>query len=150
MKRVIFGKDAEGRNSVIYSGDLHDAGRGSGFAWAAKKSVPNEVDILDDLNLNDFRLEPGDVRIVRVEIEPGRSCPMHSTPHITDWAVALSGSLTYLLEDGSEVPIEAGDIYVQLGGVHAWRNDGDVPFVMVSVITGIVTDVDVPGGVVGH
>ena len=47
---------------------------------------------------------------------------MHRTRSI-DYAVVLAGEIDMLLDD-SEVHLEAGDVLVQQGTVHAWINNG--------------------------
>jgi quercetin dioxygenase-like cupin family protein len=37
---------------------------------------------------------------MRVEIAPGAESPMHRTPHINDYPVAVSGEQTMYTEDG--------------------------------------------------
>ena len=57
---------------------------------------------------------------------PGGKPPRHPGMHRTrsiDYAVVLSGEIDMLLDD-SEVHLEAGDVLVQQGTVHAWINNG--------------------------
>ena len=95
----------------------------------------------------DLHLAPGETRFLRIEIAPGAESPLHRTPHITDYLVALFGTLTMILEDGTAVPFETGDMLVQLAGWHRWKNEGTEPFVMAGVVVGVETDEDVPYGV---
>jgi mannose-6-phosphate isomerase-like protein (cupin superfamily) len=161
MKRIVCGPGIDGRNVVVHQGALHRVGpddpelaaasEASGermqLAWAAPRPVSDPEDVtgrFTDLNL---QLAPGETRFMHVRIAPGAESPMHRTPHITDYLVAVSGTLTMVLEDGSEVPFEAGDVLVQLGGWHSWRNDSAEPFVMAGVVVGVETDREVPFGV---
>jgi len=41
-----------------------------------------------------------------------------------------------VLEDGSESTLQAGDVIVQNGSVHAWRNRGPATAVAVFVLVG--------------
>ncbi|MGE3289424.1 MAG: cupin domain-containing protein [Pseudonocardia sp.] len=161
MKRIVCGGGADGLNVVVHQGALHRVGpddpelaaasEASGermsLAWAAPRPVSDTADVSGahtDLNL---QLAPGETRFLHVRIAPGAASPMHRTPHITDYLVAVSGVLTMVLEDGSEVAFEAGDVLVQLGGWHRWRNDGTEPFVMAGVVVGVETETAVPFGV---
>jgi mannose-6-phosphate isomerase-like protein (cupin superfamily) len=47
----------------------------------------------------------------------------------------LSGEVDVELDDGVEVHLKAGDVLVQNGARHAWRNKSDQPCVLV-VVTG--------------
>jgi Cupin domain len=51
---------------------------------------------------------------------------MHATPTI-DYAIVLDGEITLELDDGVLVPLGRGDVVVQNGTRHAWRNLTDVP-----------------------
>jgi mannose-6-phosphate isomerase-like protein (cupin superfamily) len=57
--------------------------------------------------------------------KPLRHPGMHRT-HSIDYAIVLSGEIDMLLDD-SEVHLEAGDVLVQRGAVHAWVNHGKEP-----------------------
>jgi mannose-6-phosphate isomerase-like protein (cupin superfamily) len=59
---------------------------------------------------------------------------MHATASV-DCMLQLSGEAVLVLED-TEVRLTAGDWVVINGVVHAWRNDGDEPAVLVGVIAG--------------
>lgn len=157
MKRVICGVDSTGQNSVILSQTLTPFGAAHGsaeahaneqlyLAWASKP-VHSTTDLASSLSKLDLQLAPGETRFMRVEIAPGARSAYHRTPHITDYLIALEGNLTMVAEDGTSAVLEPGDMFVQLGGWHQWRNDGDVPFVMAGVVVGVATDESVPGGV---
>ncbi|OAI39282.1 hypothetical protein AYO38_07950 [bacterium SCGC AG-212-C10] len=60
---------------------------------------------------------------------------MHTTDTI-DYDIIISGELVLELDDGAEVTLKPGDIVIQTGTRHAWRNRGSVPVVMYSVLVG--------------
>jgi mannose-6-phosphate isomerase-like protein (cupin superfamily) len=60
---------------------------------------------------------------------------MHTTDTI-DYDIIMSGELWLELDDGEEVHLKAGDIVIQNGTRHAWRNKGSEPCVMYSVLVG--------------
>jgi quercetin dioxygenase-like cupin family protein len=116
------------------------------LGWAASALDGSTTDYAAELQDFHLRLSPGVVRFLRVEISPGAARPMHRTPHINDYLVAISGELTMYTEDGMSAKFAAGDMLVQLAGWHWWRNEGDEPFVMAGVAIGIETDEDVAFG----
>jgi hypothetical protein len=59
---------------------------------------------------------------------------MHTTPTI-DYNIVLDGELWLELTDG-EVHLTAGDVVVQHGTRHAWRNRSDKPATLVAVLIG--------------
>jgi uncharacterized cupin superfamily protein len=53
---------------------------------------------------------------------------MHQTDTV-DVVVILSGEIVLEQDDGAEVTLRRGDVLVQNGAVHAWRNRSDEPCV---------------------
>jgi quercetin dioxygenase-like cupin family protein len=160
-KRAIFGVGNRGLNVTLYEGPLRplgigdealaarstEAGEGVYLAWASRGVEPSTDDYAAEITSFNLQLAPGETRFVRVEIAPGAESQMHRTPQINDYCIALSGTLTMYLEDGSSCLIEAGDMFVQLAGWHSWKNESPAPFVMAVVVIGIRTDSIVPFGV---
>ena len=60
---------------------------------------------------------------------------MHTTDTV-DYDIVISGELWLELDDGATVHLKPGDIVVQTGTRHAWRNKGNDPCVMYSVLVG--------------
>jgi mannose-6-phosphate isomerase-like protein (cupin superfamily) len=60
---------------------------------------------------------------------------MHTTDTV-DYDIIISGELWLELDDGKEVRLKSGDIVIQNGTRHAWRNKGTKPCVMYSVLVG--------------
>ncbi len=101
-----------------------------------------------DSSPDDFYPPPGGTRFVRITYPPGfgASDPdadasrfarllMHRTATI-DYGVILAGELTLVLEDGSESTLAAGDVIVQNGVVHGWRNTTSTTAVAAFVLVG--------------
>ncbi|GGW45886.1 cupin domain-containing protein [Streptomyces caelestis] len=59
---------------------------------------------------------------------------MHTTPTV-DYDVVLDGELWLALDEG-EVRLSAGDVVVQHGTRHAWRNKSDKPATLMAVLIG--------------
>lgn len=62
----------------------------------------------------------------------GRHPLMHRTETV-DYAVVLEGEITLLLDEG-EVSLKAGDVVIQRGTNHAWRNHTSKPTRMLYVL----------------
>ncbi|MFL4476527.1 cupin domain-containing protein [Paeniglutamicibacter sp. MACA_103] len=62
---------------------------------------------------------------------------MHTTPTI-DYAVVTDGQLVLELDDGEQVSLQQGDVLVQNGARHAWRNHSDKPATLFVVLMGAV------------
>ena len=61
---------------------------------------------------------------------------MHTTDTV-DYDIILSGELWLELDDGETLHLTPGDIVIQNGTRHAWRNRGTEPCVMYSVLVGV-------------
>lgn len=78
--------------------------------------VPPQLEIMPD---------PGGTALRIVDLQPaqaGASADLHDTP-TTDYTIVLSGRVTAVGDEG-EVSLGPGDVLVQRGGRHGWRNDG--------------------------
>lgn len=60
---------------------------------------------------------------------------MHTTDSI-DYDIVLDGEIWLELDDGAEVHLKQGDIAVQCGTRHAWRNKGTKTATMAFVLVG--------------
>lgn len=60
---------------------------------------------------------------------------MHSTDSV-DIAFVLDGEIGLEQDDGEEVLLRRGDVLVQNGARHAWRNRSDAPCVVAFVVAG--------------
>ena len=75
-------------------------------------------------------------------VDPGATVPEHSHHH-EQAGFVYEGTLTFVLADGSEVAVAAGDSYDLAGEeVHAAANRGDVPARGVDVFSPPRTDPD--------
>lgn len=68
------------------------------------------------------------------EYAPGVASAVHQTDSV-DYAVVLSGEIDLVL-DGRPVRLRAGDVLVQRGTAHDWRNNGDAPCVIAFCLIG--------------
>lgn len=57
-----------------------------------------------------------------VDMRPGATSPMHRTVSL-DYGVVLEGEVLLVLDSGEEKLLRRGDIAVQRGTNHAWRNN---------------------------
>ncbi|MFF5968677.1 cupin domain-containing protein [Streptomyces collinus] len=60
---------------------------------------------------------------------------MHATPTV-DYGIVLQGEIVLELDDGHRTSLSAGDIVIQNGTRHAWRNRSDQPATMAFVLIG--------------
>lgn len=60
---------------------------------------------------------------------------MHASPTV-DYGIVLKGPLILELDDGQIRELASGDIVVQQGNIHAWRNPGTEPALVTFVLIG--------------
>lgn len=60
---------------------------------------------------------------------------MHTTDTV-DYDIVLDGEIWLELDDGAEIHLRQGDVAIQCGTRHAWRNKSDSPVTMAFVLVG--------------
>jgi len=95
-----------------------------------------------DSVMADSRFDPDAAAAEYAQILPGlaelfeRDHPgMHTTPTI-DYDVVLDGRIMVEFDDGAMVDLNPGDVLIQHGTRHAWRNRGERPATMLFVLIG--------------
>ncbi len=129
LRRVVTGLDADGRSAVIIDGEIpRFSAMSAALAWrteatpadnsgSADTVVPYAVELLHT---------PGSNFAV-CAFPAGAREIMHATDTI-DYLVVLSGRVTLVLEAG-EAELGPGDLVVDRGVLHGWRNPHDEPCV---------------------
>lgn len=106
-----------------------------GFRSMVVRFQPDSTPVPADLDLEAFEREmterfPG----LADHMEP--DAPGMHTTQTVDIGVVLSGEIWLELDDGAEVHLTPGDMVVQNGTRHAWRNKTEAPCVMAFVLVG--------------
>ena len=91
--------------------------------------LPPDVDLAAALDELERRM-PG----AAATMEPD-DLGMHRTDSL-DYVLVVSGEVTLELDDGERTVLRAGDVVVQNGTRHAWRNHGTEPCTIVGVAIG--------------
>lgn len=137
VRRVVTGHDSQ-HKAVVTADDMLPVsaprpGHQTCAVWASGCVPADNLATSDGaLAAQASRLERGvTFRIVRHE--PGAASRMHRT-QTQDYGVVLSGSIVLELDDGVEVTLSAGDVLVQRGTVHKWRNRGSEPCTLAFVL----------------
>lgn len=129
LRRLVTGHDADGR-AVFRSIDelkpiLIESGDAAMSTIWTTGEVP--VDLNDETEGRDrnagLTLDGGSV--IRVcDMMPGGVSPFHRTNSI-DYGIVLSGQVELELDDGAIQVCDAGDVIVQRGTIHLWRNPSE-------------------------
>ena len=78
----------------------------------------------------------GEYQLSCALIPPGFEAPLHATD-AADNIVILSGEVWLIMEDGTEVHLQAGDCVVQHGTSHGWHNRGSENCWLIAVVMGV-------------
>jgi quercetin dioxygenase-like cupin family protein len=138
-RRVVTGHDADGRavvavDAIVENATVRREGHRSFVLWSTG-SVPADNAAAGDAAARPVaRHEPAGTVFRIVEYGPGVSSDSHRTDSV-DYAVVLSGEIDMVL-DGETVHLRAGDVLVQRGTAHDWRNDGELPCVIAFCLVG--------------
>ena len=124
-RRVITGLDAQGRSCFLVDG------RSSMVIWSTDDS-PADNGGAADAGGGVFRFPASGTLFVYADFAPGGGSPMHATDTI-DYIVVVSGEVVFITETG-ETLLHAGDVLVDRGIMHAWRNDSDKPCRIMNVL----------------
>jgi mannose-6-phosphate isomerase-like protein (cupin superfamily) len=64
---------------------------------------------------------------------------MHRTPTV-DYVIVLEGEVWLEMDGGEGTLLRQGDVVVQNSTRHAWRNKGEVPVTLASILIGVAAD----------
>ena len=67
---------------------------------------------------------PGGTVLRYVDMRPGATSPMHRTVSL-DYGVVLEGEVELILDSGEKRLMRRGDLSVQRGTIHEWRNTSE-------------------------
>lgn len=138
-RRIVTGHDADGRSRIASDELLGNArslrsGHESYVVWATE-SVPADLgDDADGATRAVGRHLPDGTVFRLTTYEPGVEPAPHRTESV-DYAVIISGEIDMVLDEQT-VHLRAGDVVVQRGTRHDWRNDGSEPCVIAFCLVG--------------
>lgn len=140
FRRVVTGHDANGR-AVIRSDEvfeLEPVANGQayfGLVWTAPDLPVNNNDPTDGRTRDAGMTLKGGSVIRVTEGAPLSSSGMHRSDSL-DYGIVISGHIELELDDGSTTLLGPGDIIVQRGTIHSWRNPSETEWArLVFVLT---------------
>ncbi|MBO0867347.1 MAG: cupin domain-containing protein [Micromonosporaceae bacterium] len=132
VRRVVTGHDRDGTATVLVDAPATNVkspapGQFSTLMWCTEQSpaaipIGRQIEDMGARRLGTYPPERG-TRFMLAEYPPGNLPRRHRTETI-DYIVVLSGTIVLELDGGQAVTIHAGDVVVQRGTYHAWRNPG--------------------------
>jgi quercetin dioxygenase-like cupin family protein len=146
IRRIVTGHDETGRATVLADGPAPTVkntrpGQFSTLLWCTEGSpAPMPVGLdAEDMGTRVLGTYPpeGGTRFMIAEYPPGNVPRRHRTETV-DYIVVLSGRIEMTLDDDETVALGPGDVMVQRGTYHAWRNPGPEVCRMVFVLVDAV------------
>jgi hypothetical protein len=106
------------------------------------------TDHADEASLTEiFSLQPGSSRFLIESMGPTPAPTGWHRTNTIDYEYIISGQIDLLMEDGTAVTLQAGDVNVQLGGMHQWWNRYLEPCVIAIIMVGVPSE-EIPGAMV--
>lgn len=154
IRRVVTGHDTAGKAIVISDTRLEGRQNPTGSSvltliWTTATAPVDNDDVTDGRDRTVGLTLPGGSVLRVVDLLPGRSAPMHRTDSL-DYGIVLSGVIELVLDDDAVTLVEAGEIIIQRGTIHAWRNpSADTPariaFALLDATPATVDGAPLPG-----
>ncbi len=126
VRRIVTGHDEAGR-AIIRSDELlpvtpiPSGDAAFSLVWTTA-TVPADNNDETDGRTREAGLTLHQGSVIRiVDMVPGGVSPFHRSSSI-DYGIVLSGAVELELDDGAVTTARAGDIIVQRGTIHLWRN----------------------------
>ena len=126
-RRVVTGLDDAGRSCVLIDGPVPPWGESGGRVWLTETAPADNSGRGDcpDVPFTFDLMQGGGSAVMIHTFAPGAPEFWHATDSI-DYIVMLEGEVVLQLETG-EVTLRAGDVAVDRGVIHSWRNDTGQP-----------------------
>ncbi len=138
-RRIVTGHNADGRSVVSDDGRLQNQralrpGHESFVVWSTETVPVDSSDAADGADRVVGRSLPEGTVFRITTYEPGVESAPHQTDSI-DYAVVIAGEIDMVLDEQT-VHVQAGDVVVQRGTRHDWRNNGSQPCVIAFCLVG--------------
>ncbi len=138
-RRVITGHDRLGRSCVHLDAQVDDIisnrpSSSSTVVWATDDVPADSMALVEDGSASFGKIQPDGTIFRIVRYAAGGEPRMHRTTSV-DYGVVLTGTIILIL-DAEEVTLSAGDVLVQRGTMHGWRNPGPEPCEIAFVLVG--------------
>jgi len=142
VRRVVTGHDANGKAVVKIDGispnrpprDTGNTINETTVVWTTEGFPVSNDSPDEDGGTRDTGITLDDGTVFRVvSFGPGNPDMNHRTDSV-DYAVVISGEIDMELDDGVTVHLKAGDVLVQRGTIHNWKNRGTEPCLIAFVL----------------
>jgi mannose-6-phosphate isomerase-like protein (cupin superfamily) len=142
IRRVITGHTADGKATVLIDDisknrpprDANNTVNETTVMWTTEGFPVNNDDQQYDAGTREVGITQSGGTVFRVvSFGPGNPDMNHRTDSI-DYAVVMSGEIDMELDNGESVHLKAGDVLVQRGTIHNWKNRGTEPCLIAFIL----------------
>jgi quercetin dioxygenase-like cupin family protein len=141
IRRVVTGHTADGKatvqiDDVAPTRPPRDVNSPNQVAqvWTTEGFPVSNDDQSEDGGMREVGITQSGGSVFRVvSFGPGNPDMNHRTDSI-DYAVVMSGEIDMELDGGESVHLEAGDVLVQRGTIHNWKNRGTEPCLIAFIL----------------
>jgi len=158
LKRFITTHDPKTKKAIfsdaISEDNKFDAIPNAAFGLGyVTKTFP--VDLNDDADINVYKpylssppglVASGGTVLRFVDVAPSQLSPMHRTVSL-DYGVVIEGDIELVLDSGETRDMKRGDVAIQRGTMHAWRNKSDTEWARMMYVLQECKPVEVEGEV---
>ena len=129
VRRVVTGHDKKGKavfrdDRRLRTEDMPGGDAAFALIWTTA-TVPADTNDPTDGRDRDAGVTLHEGSVIRVvDMLPGGTSPMHRTSSV-DYGIVMSGHVELELDGGAKTLLGPGDIIVQRGTIHLWRNTSD-------------------------
>jgi len=135
-RRIVSGLDSKGESAIVIDEEMQfSSGFSSGnvLAWMTENAPADNEAFPQPGAVFDFNLIHSAASTFNLaRMPPGSRSEMHATNTI-DYITMISGQITFGVETCS-VTLSPGDLLIDRGIIHSWRNDG-IEDAVFSVVT---------------
>jgi quercetin dioxygenase-like cupin family protein len=126
VRRVVTGHDENGKaifkSDNVYTPEVIPSGDAEMLTLWTAATVPVDNNDETDGKERDAGVTLNGGSVIRTcDMLPGSASPMHRTNSL-DYGIVISGQVELELDDGVKTICSAGDVIVQRGTMHLWRN----------------------------
>lgn len=137
IRRIVTGHDQDG-NALIKSDEVLPTkvlGTEAEMvvAWTTATFPSDNNDEFDGALREVRRVSPGGTVLQFVTMYPHTSSAHHRTLSL-DYGIVIKGEIELELDNGVKTTCRAGDVVVQRGTIHTWRNNSDEPTLVAFVL----------------
>lgn len=149
VRRLVTGHDSSGHSVFLSDKTFDPVLAESGDAamcmlWYEPKTPIDNSTVTGDIDQQPALTLKGGSVLMITEMFPRQSSPFHRTNSM-DYGIVIAGTVEIELDNGAVSRLHPGDVIIQRGTIHLWRNPSDsevcrIAFVLTEASSGAVVN----------